>query len=246
MSTAALGAGTRSTRPRPDPQTRPPSSRGGVCFTHRRGEGNRAILEFSGCHWRPGGGEGEEGEQRLERGLGLGIHSRPPSLARERWGKVEPEDTEPESPRPAAPPAHGTPRTPRPPPPHKCRINSDIQGLKGRAEWLSRISPSYVDGRHRARSILSNPLNPPSASETGGGGKEEEDHDKDEIWQRVPRLCCSPFAWSACCCRWWCMFFIIIIIIIHEHLLSAYCVQGTVLGVGAGAGEERVRGFTNR
>lgn len=147
MSTAALGAGTRSTRPPGrDPQTRPPSSRGGVCFTHRRGEGNRAILEFSGCHWRPGGGEGEEGEQRLERGLGLGIHNHPPSLARERWGKVEPEDTEPESPRPAAPPAHGTPRTPRPPPPHKCRINSDIQGLKGRTEWLSRISPSYVDG----------------------------------------------------------------------------------------------------
>lgn len=74
-------AGSGNTlHPTPWPRFRDPASlsRGGVCFTHRREEGNRAILEFSGCHWRPGGGEGTEGEKRLERGLGLRSNSHPP------------------------------------------------------------------------------------------------------------------------------------------------------------------------
>lgn len=96
-------------------------------------------------------GAGKE-EKRLERGPGLKTLSHPLSIAGERWRKVEPEDTEPESPRLAAPPAarYSTGSTVLHrlhccPPPHKCRINSDIQGLKGRTEWLSRISPFYVD-----------------------------------------------------------------------------------------------------
>ena len=43
-------------------------------------------------------GAGKEAK-RLERGIGLKTHSRPLPIARERWRKVEPEDTEPESPR---------------------------------------------------------------------------------------------------------------------------------------------------
>lgn len=43
--------------------------------------------------------------KRLERGLRVKTHSHPLSIARERWRKVEPEDTEAESPRLAAPPA---------------------------------------------------------------------------------------------------------------------------------------------
>lgn len=85
---------------------------------------------------------------------------------------------------------HCTPRTPRPPPPHKCRINSDIQGLKGRMEWLSRISPFYVDTELEASSPT--PSTHQRIRDRRGGEKErgwkEEDHDKDEIWQRVPRL----------------------------------------------------------
>lgn len=151
-----------------------------MCFTHRREEGNRAILEFSGCHWRPGGGEGEEDEKRLERGLGLRTNSHPPSIARERWRKVEPEDTEPESPRLAVP-RHTTPTTPRPPPPHKCRINSDIQGLKGRTEWLSRISPFCVDDTELEASSPA-PSTHPAHQRREGVGRErgwEKDHDKD-------------------------------------------------------------------
>lgn len=54
-------------------------------------------------------GAGKEAK-RLERGLGLKTHSHPLPIARERWRKVEPEDTDPESPRLTAPPA--APATP--------------------------------------------------------------------------------------------------------------------------------------
>lgn len=49
-------------------------------------------------------GAGKEAK-RLERGLGLKTQSHPLPIAQERWRKVEPEDTEPESPRLTAPPA---------------------------------------------------------------------------------------------------------------------------------------------
>lgn len=165
---------------------------GRVCFAHRREEGNRAILEFSGCHWRPGGGEGGEGEKRLKRGLRLRTNSHPPlpSLA-SVGGKLSPRTLNPN--HLGSPPLrrHSTPRTPRPPPPHKCRINSDIQGLKGRTEWLSRISPFYVDGTELEASFPTPSTHPAHQRREGVGrerGWEEEDHDKDEIWQRVPRL----------------------------------------------------------
>ena len=138
-------------------------------------------------------GAGKEAK-RLERGLGLKTHSHPLPIARERWRKVEPEDTEPESPRLTAPPAAAAApysTDPTATPPHKCRINSDIQGLKGRREWLSRISPFYVDDTELEASSPT-----PSTHQRirdGRGvrrkrGWKEEDHDKDEIWQRVPRL----------------------------------------------------------
>lgn len=83
----------------------------------------------------------EKARKGLEIGLGLKTNSHPlPPL----WSvgrKLSPRILNPN--HLGSPPLQllSTPRTPRPPPPHKCRINSDIQGPKRRMEWLSRISP---------------------------------------------------------------------------------------------------------
>ena len=58
-------------------------------------------------------------------------------------------------------------------------------------EWLSRISPFYVDDTEPEASSPTPSTHQRIRDGRGGRRKrgwKEEDHDKDEIWQRVPRL----------------------------------------------------------
>lgn len=70
---------------------------------------------------------------------------------------------------------HGAPHAPRPPPPHKCRINSDIQGLKGRARVAATHLPASPLSQRMAPS-WEHPFQPPQPSRqgaaVGGGGGE--------------------------------------------------------------------------